>query len=518
MNIQGAPRFNPTSAAPSPRVEAKSDQPETKEFAYNSQDPAVLEESAREINDVRLNGGKPETDTVRLANKKAIFGPFGNLRDIKDDPSFTLEPKADGNFNYSIGEEKHTAANVFSGAAATVAKYNEVYSELTGKSIEWAFPSEQLSVSPETGEWPNAFYARDLEGVHFFRTGDTSTGNSGEIVSHEVGHAILDAVRPSYFTGMGAETGAFHEAFGDVIAFLMTLGDDKAVDKIVEQTGGDLSANKNLLSELAEDFSNALDLPSEGIRSSFNEFTYKDPATLPERGSETELGHEVHDFSRLWSGAFYDVLDGISDANREAGMSPAEALKAAGEEGWRLLIGQIENSPAGSETTFKKMAAALMDGDKQFNDGKRQELLSDIMVRRELLSPEQASNLFKSSAPSFSGNVVEKVVTLGSDAGILAGVKVGTQVDQPMFSAFAKSDTDVTSELEKGVNLMLKGDKILFSEDGAPSIEDLFKPDGTAYSAYVTTNENGERELHRVPLVVCDHGHDHSHEHGHIHA
>lgn len=507
MNIQGTPRFEPPK--PKPPV-----QPETKEFSYTPQDPAVMPDHSISIDDVVVKDGKPQTDTVKLANKKAVFGPFGRLRDIKDDPGFKLEAKEDGTFNYALGEEKHTAANVFGGAAATVNKYNQVYSELTGKTIDWSFGKDQLGVSPETGEWPNAFYARQLEGVHFFDHESTSTGNSGEVVSHEVGHAILDAIRPNYFNGMGSETGAFHEAFGDVMAFLMTLGDDQAVDKLVADTGGDLSSHRNFLSDMGEDFGNALGLPPGGIRNSFNKFTYKDPSTLPERGSETELGHEVHDFSRLWSGAFYDVLDGISDANREAGMSPKEALKAAGEEGWKLLIGQMENSPSGSDTTFKKMAAALMDGDKQFNGGQRQKLIGDIMVRRELLTPEQVGGLFKSEGPAFSGEVVNKEVTLGGDFGLLSGVKVETQVDKPMFSLFAQSDTQVSDEVEKGVKIMMQNDDILFSTDGAPDISDLFKPNGEAYKAYVSTDENGQRQLHRVPMVVCDHGHGHE---GHSH-
>ena len=508
MNIQGTPRFEPPK--PKPPV-----QPETKEFSYTPQDPAVMPDHSISIDDVVVKDGKPQTDTVKLANKKAVFGPFGRLRDIKDDPGFKLEAKEDGTFNYALGEEKHTAANVFGGAAATVNKYNQVYSELTGKTIDWSFGKDQLGVSPETGEWPNAFYARQLEGVHFFDHESTSTGNSGEVVSHEVGHAILDAIRPNYFNGMGSETGAFHEAFGDVMAFLMTLGDDQAVDKLVADTGGDLSSHRNFLSDMGEDFGNALGLPPGGIRNSFNKFTYKDPSTLPERGSETELGHEVHDFSRLWSGAFYDVLDGISDANREAGMSPKEALKAAGEEGWKLLIGQMENSPSGSDTTFKKMAAALMDGDKQFNGGQRQKLIGDIMVRRELLTPEQVGGLFKSEGPAFSGEVVNKEVTLGGDFGLLSGVKVETQVDKPMFSLFAQSDTQVSDEVEKGVKIMMQNDDILFSTDGAPDISDLFKPNGEAYKAYVSTDENGQRQLHRVPMVVCDHGHGHEGHHHH---
>ena len=202
-------------------------------------------------------------------------------------------------------------------------------------------------------------------------------------------------------------------------------------------------------------------------------------------------------------------------ANIKPEAAAARALKAAGEEGWKLLIGQMENSPSGSDTTFKKMAAALMDGDKQFNGSQRQKLIGDIMVRRELLTPEQVGGLFKSEGPAFSGEVVNKEVTLGGDFGLLSGVKVETQVDKPMFSLFAQTDTQVSDEVEKGVKIMMQNDDILFSTDGAPDIADLFKPNGEAYKAYVTTNENGERQLQRVPMVVCDHGHDHDGHHHH---
>ena len=513
MIINQRPQARPQQAAKQAEQPPAKPGPENKDFNYNAQDPATLPGDTATIAVTAANGDV-QTESVILDNKKGIFF-FGQLIALRDDPKYKLNPNADGNFVYPRDHESFTGSNVVGAVAKTVNKYNQVLGELTGKKIEWAFGEDQLLVSPETGEWPNAFYARQMKGVHFFDVKSTSTGNSGEVASHESGHAILDAIRPNYLEGTGAETGAFHEAFGDVMAFLMTLGDDAAVEKLVANSGGDLSSGRNFLSDMGEDFGNALGLPPGGIRNSFNTFTYKDPSTLPERGSETELGHEVHDFSRLWSGAFYDVLDGIADANREAGMSPKDALKAAGEEGWKLLIGQMENSPSGSDTTFKKMAAALMDGDKQFNGSQRQKLIGDIMVRRELLTPEQVGGLFKSDGPSFSGEVVNKEVTLGGDFGLLSGVKVETQVDKPMFSLFAQTDTQVSNEVEKGVKIMMQNDDILFSTDGAPDIADLFKPNGEAYKAYVTTDENGDRQLHRVPMVVCDHGHGHEGHHHH---
>lgn len=510
-----------------PQQSAPKAEPKDATFSYNPQDPETLPNDTAVISDVTAQNGGIQTDAVKLTPKKGIFF-FGQLIAVRDDPSYKMAPDADGNFVYNTEHPKFTGANSFGAAAATVAKYNSVYNEMTGKKVEWAFNDQHLGVSPETGEWPNAFYARDMKGVHFFDVKNTSTGNSGEVASHEVGHAVLDAIRPGYLTGTGTETGAFHEAFGDVLAMLMTLGNEKAVDQLVAQTdAGDLSSKRNILSDMGEGFGQAIGREG-GIRNSFNKFTYKDPATLPERGDEDNLGHEIHDFSRLWSGAFYDILDGISDANRAAGMSPKDALMAAGEEGWKLLIGQMEKSPASSETTFKEMANHLLRGDADFNGGARQDLIRDVMVRRELL-PEGAG-LFKSFGLELSGKPVLKTHTLGPDFGALSGVKMESMVDQPLFSAFASGNNalsefaanSVTAEAQKGAKLMLESGDILFKESGKPSLEEIFRPDGTAYRAYVTTNENGERELHKIPMAVCEfghshHGHDHDH-HGHIHA
>lgn len=512
MHITSQPRNAPTSA---PRSAEKT-------FNYNAQDPDTLESDVVTLDKVTSGEGKVSTESVVLENKKAIF-VFGQLVGLRPDGKYRLDPNGDGHFVFPQGHPSFTGANVFGAAAATVDKYNQVLGELTGKSVEWAFGDAQLKVSPETGDWPNAFYARQFKGVHFFDYKHTSTGDSGEVASHEVGHAVLDAIRPGYLQGSGPETGAFHEAFGDILAMLMTLGNDKAVDGIVSQTAsGDLSSRRNMLSDMGEGFGNALGLKG-GIRTSFNQFVYADPATLPERGDEHNLGREVHDFSRLWSGAFYDILDGISDAYREAGMTPQQALKAAGEEGWRLLVGQMENSPATSETTFKEMAAHLLAGDAQFNDGKRQDLIRNVLTRREM-QPEN-EGIFGLSARNFSGQSVEKTFQLGSDAGPLAGVQMTALVDEPTFG-FAPIQSRVLAEAEKGARLMLASDQVLFTET-KPEFGDFFKPEGGVYRAYVMPNEQGVREFHRVPMAFCDfgngpdsvheHGHGHCHSNGHCH-
>lgn len=474
----------------------------TRTFSYNPQDKVVVPDQKLDL-EVRDNKGHPETDTVVFENKKAIFDIFGELQDIVPDPKHKLRKNADGHYDYPTEHASHTSSAAFASSAFTVESFNDRKKELTGKSIEWAFDRKQLGISPETGEWPNAFYARELQGVHFFDYEGISTGDSGEVGSHEVGHAILDAERPGYLEGVGTETGAFHEAFGDILSQVITLQNDAAINKIVEQTAGtgDLSSGPNSLADVGEEFGQKLGLGDRGIRTTLNQFKYADPATLPEIGDENNLGSEVHDFARLYAGAFYDVLDGISDANRAAGMSPAEALKAAGNEALTLVVGQTEFAPKGSEATYAQLASALIEGDQKFNGGKRADLIADVMAKREILSAEETGGLFKSQSPSLSGKVVSKTLTFGDDLGLLSGVKFETKIDQPAVSFFKSEGATVPSQVETGVKNLLAGGEILFTDGDAPTLGEIFKADGSYYKAYVSTNEAGEKVLKRTHIA-----------------
>ena len=468
-------------------------------FSNNPQDVDALPNDTVSIPNVDPNNGKPKSDTVALENKKGIF-ILGQMVGMKPDPNYKLASNEDGQFVYADGDKSFNGANAYGAVSATVNKYNEVLGEIGADKIAWAFNKPQLKVSPETGEYPNAFYARQYEGLHFFHYKTTSTAASGEVASHETGHAILDARRPGFMEGSGSETGAFHEAFGDTTAMLMTLGNAKAVDAIVAQTGGtgDLSTNRNMLSDMGEAFGHALGREG-GIRTAKNEFVYADPSTLPEQGDETHLGREVHDFSRLWSGAFYDVLDGISDANRAAGMTPQQALSSAGEEAWKLMAGGVELSNKSSETTFHEMASNLLAADAQYNNGGRADVIKSVMVKRGLMDAD-ATPPAQNGARLFNADPVKQEFTFAADAGQLAGVKMTSTVDQPAFGLVGLQNS-VTAEAEKGARLMAQDGNVLFTDKQNPDIGDFFRKDGTAYSAYVAPNAKGEREFHRVQIA-----------------
>lgn len=180
-------------------------------------------------------------------------------------------------------------------------------------------------------------------------------------------------------------------------------------------------------------------------------------------------------------------------------MSPERPSKPPARKSFKLLVGQIENSPNNSETTFKEMGQHLLAGDAQFNGGKSQEIIRNVLQKRGLLDKEAG---FAPATPvRFTGQTTEQEFTFGQDAGQLAGVKMRTTVDQPFGMTDDNFADKVAAEAEKGARLLAQDGKVAFL-DRAPSLGEIFRADGTTVTAYVAPNENGEKEFHRVPMAI----------------
>jgi hypothetical protein len=132
----------------------------------------------------------------------------------------------------------------------------------------------------------NAYY--DGQGVRFFdfNNGQETifSGNSSDTVSHEVGHALLDALRPELFDSNLPEVPAFQEAMGDCMALLTALADLDTRKRLL-QISPDLSkpnfveANSEYLSAaIRKQFGNVA--PSKPRRA-LNSFKWQLPSSLP---------------------------------------------------------------------------------------------------------------------------------------------------------------------------------------------------------------------------------------------
>ena len=105
-----------------------------------------------------------------------------------------------------------------------------------------------LPVDLDFGVDLNAFY--DREGLKFFHgsaAGRTVfSGESPDIVCHELGHALLDSFKPQLFDAASIEVAAFHESFGDMSAILSALQLSSVREGVLAETGGVLRRSSAL--------------------------------------------------------------------------------------------------------------------------------------------------------------------------------------------------------------------------------------------------------------------------------
>src|SRR5438309_583639 len=187
-----------------------------------------------------------------------------------------------------------------------------------------------LPVDLDFGVDLNAFY--DREGLKFFHgsaAGRTVfSGESPDIVCHELGHALLDSFKPQLFDAASIEVAAFHESFGDMSAILSALHLPSVREGVLAETGGVLR-RASRLSRLAEQLGWAIrqSVPSavepDCLRNAVNTFFYRDPDTLPTTAPATSLSSEPHSFSRVFTGAFFEGLAGMlatTDTKNEAAL------------------------------------------------------------------------------------------------------------------------------------------------------------------------------------------------------
>ena len=220
------------------------------------------------------------------------------------------------------------------------------------------------------------------------------------MVCHELGHGILDAVRPELFNAASAETAAFHEAFGDMSAILSALQFPSLRQKVLDETGGKLNVNSRL-SRLAEQLGWAIRqisptaVDADSLRNAANRFFYADPDTLPPSAPSSSLSSEAHSFSRVFSGAFLDALARMLNTT---GSTDEEALEAISQDMGKLLIGGVGLAPVTSNYFSQVAASMLQVSEQQFGD-RYQQALTTGFVQHGILSPTSASAAQTSHVP-----------------------------------------------------------------------------------------------------------------------
>ncbi len=312
-------------------------------------------------------------ETTPQLVKKAMSIP-----DAPQSPKFSVKNYKGGGFSWGTNEWQ--AACVYTHMVNAMQWVNH-HSVACGCKpfVRWA-GSSNLVVLPQAGVDANAFYNR--ASLQFFFFTDKSirktiyAANSADVVTHELGHAIFDSYRPATWSSASLEVGAFHEAFGDIVAMLSLMQHDEVLLCAIGQTNGDLTKN-NVISNLAEEFGRSIYNMSpngrnpECLRSAINNFKYANPSDLKKEAVDSELSSEVHSFSRVFLGAVYDMIVMIYNESIKEGMNQLDALRTARNVMCQYILKAIQNAPL-TTNFYQSMATTMLWADfsttKKYHD------------------------------------------------------------------------------------------------------------------------------------------------------
>ncbi len=306
-------------------------------------------------------------------------------------PVFVIKDFVGG--NSTLGSPQDIAANVY----ATMCNTLNYFKTQTPNPITRWSSTGVLAVLPLAGVDLNAFY--DRRSLQFFFYGDKRLNGtiisaySGDVVSHELGHAILDFYRPDAWSGGSMEVWAFHECFGDFTALMNILTYDEILNHLINQTGGNLRV-PNVVSNMAEQMGWAVSVldPASGrnpayLRSALNDFKYVDPGTLPENTPDNVLAAEPHNFSRIFLGALYDIFVVIYEDTVASGQSPIDSLKHSRDQLTQYVLRAIQNAPLNARF-YESMAKTILWADATGNNRKYHDKMQGVFLNRNIITPQ----------------------------------------------------------------------------------------------------------------------------------
>lgn len=255
-----------------------------------------------------------------------------------------------------------------------------------------------LPVGLDEGQDLNAYYNRaELAFFHQTVSGTTYySGESPDVVCHEMGHACLDAHRPELWDTPFIEAGAFHESFGDQSAMLSQLQlksvRQAALSGLVNDKASQLSRCAEQLGAAIRQVDSAA-VDSDCLRNAYNKFDYTDPQNLPDDAPATHLSAEIHNFSRIFTGAFYDILSGMLNARSK---KPADAdVVAVVTDYAKLLLAATANAPV-QPGYFAQVAAHMIDADTA-SGGTYRSVLTSVFVKRNIIPKASVTGLMSHS-------------------------------------------------------------------------------------------------------------------------
>ncbi|HEV2722967.1 MAG TPA: hypothetical protein VG323_23280 [Thermoanaerobaculia bacterium] len=336
-----------------------------------------------------------EDDPMSVPGAAPIQRPVPNLSDTR------LAVRIEGPKPPPKIYQRGTKEFRFWAAAEALRRAADFWGGIVPGSLTWEI-GNQLPIHLDQGVDLNAFYTRggggDPAGLSFFHdtvNGVTYfSGESPEVSCHELGHAVLDALRPELWDVAFIEAPAFHESYADMSAILSVLQLQSMRIYLISATGGKIARNSRV-SRLAEQLGFAIrqnhpdSVDADSLRNAANTFFYRDPQQLPPSAPANLLSSEPHSFSRVFTAAFLEILAGVFTLQGAPGSEQQllDATKIAGQ----LLAGAVSAAPV-VPAYYSQVAAHFLSVDAaQFNK-KYRDVIKGAFVRRGILSLDAVSS------------------------------------------------------------------------------------------------------------------------------
>ena len=312
-----------------------------------------------------------------IGERMAVFD-YNVDRDVVFPPA---TPRQDGSFpEYDLDDVRFHQLNTY----AIAARATELVELELGRPLRWGFEGSRLLVVPHAGILENAFYSAESHSLQFYsfmgngrRPRTYHTALAHDIVAHETGHAVLDAVRPRYYEPFEPETSALHEAVGDLCAVFAALSHEV----IQRRVAGKLD-RLNLLSEIAERFEEAGAHGWGSLRS-----------LVDATPSDWKGTIEPHDLSLKLSSTIYLALRKLHKIQMGRGQSRLSALHTARTVVQRMAVRALDFLPP-ADCTLAEYAEALLAADRSVHprdDSGFRAVVQGVLAGRGLVSKREVA-------------------------------------------------------------------------------------------------------------------------------
>lgn len=356
----------------------------------------------------------------------------------------------------------------------------EVIEPEIGGRIRW-LSGGPLVVRPHVKKEANAFYDFLSPSLNFgyfespFLRSPAWGCLSHDVIAHELGHAILDSIRPYFSKTLTSDTAAFHESFGDLVAMFAALKHPEIVRHVFRSTGGNLT-HPNILSNLAEQFGVGLDgTQAPYLRSAIGALKYNDNPFA-----------EAHEKSTVLTGAVYEIVSRLVKTQGPQTETEFEGSIGNAVRWVRGMILRVLHWLPPTGVSLPAIARLIFAADAQVfpNDSKFRDIAKDVFLERQLWD---TSIIF--TAPSFGDTLQEAIENgtlttwaLNHAAELRLPFKSGGRPLDPIFRTIRRQVDHVVEDSGKRSTLTVEESYLQFIWESLTVAQD--KNDGGKVKAF----------------------------------